>query len=153
MSDLLTKARCHFRRSFAALWMTLSVEHITCHVECYTSIRMLHIIPNVARHPECCTSSRMLHVIPKWNEGSPDKSTVPFPEILRCALDDVKSISIITPPAITEKIVEAAIKKGIENIWMQPGAESKAAIQNCLDNHINIIAGGPCLLVILGYNE
>lgn len=39
----------------------------------------------------------------------------------------VKSLSIITPPPITEKLVKAAIEQGIENIWMQPGAESKEA--------------------------
>jgi len=66
---------------------------------------------------------------------------------------EVESISIITPPAITEKIVEQAIKKGIKNIWMQPGAESKDAIDNCLKHQINIIANGPCILVVLGFNE
>ena len=64
---------------------------------------------------------------------------------------DVKSISIITQPTITEIIVRAAIKKGIENIWIQPGAENEAAFQNCLVHHVNVIAGGPCLLVTLGY--
>lgn len=67
--------------------------------------------------------------------------------------DEVESISIITPPRITEKVVEEAIKKGIKNIWMQPGAESVSAIQNCKDNHINIIAEGPCILVLLNYRE
>lgn len=66
---------------------------------------------------------------------------------------DVKSISIITPPAVTEKIVQQAIAKGIENIWMQPGAESDAAIKQCEDNHINVIAKGPCLLVTLGFHD
>lgn len=67
--------------------------------------------------------------------------------------NDVKSISIITPPQITEKIVTAAIAKGIKNIWMQPGAESEAAIANCEKNDINVIAGGPCILVVLGFHE
>ena len=67
--------------------------------------------------------------------------------------DEVKSISIITPPPITERIVVEAIKKGIQNIWMQPGAESDLAIQNCRNHQINIIAGGPCILVIMGYND
>lgn len=67
--------------------------------------------------------------------------------------DEVKSISIITPPPITERIVAEAIKKGIQNIWMQPGAESDLAIQNCRNHQINIIAGGPCILVIMGYND
>ena len=67
--------------------------------------------------------------------------------------DEVKSISIITPPFITEKIVEDAIKKGIKNIWMQPGAESDTAIQRCRMNKINIIAKGPCILVAMGYED
>lgn len=65
--------------------------------------------------------------------------------------DDVESLSIITPPAITEKIVAEAIKRGIKNIWMQPGAESRTAIQLCEDNRINVIARGPCILVELGF--
>jgi predicted CoA-binding protein len=67
--------------------------------------------------------------------------------------DDVKSISVITPPSITEKVVAAAVAKGITSIWMQPGAESKAAVQACIENGINVIADGSCILVVLGYRE
>lgn len=67
--------------------------------------------------------------------------------------ESVKSISIVTPPEITEIIVEQAIKKGIHNIWMQPGAESDAAIEICLKNNLNLIANGPCILVELGFSE
>ncbi|MCW8451064.1 CoA-binding protein [Legionella quinlivanii] len=67
--------------------------------------------------------------------------------------DEVESISIITPPAITEKIVDAAIIKGIKNIWMQPGAESESAIEQALRHEINVIARGPCILVVLGFDE
>lgn len=66
---------------------------------------------------------------------------------------DVKSISIVTPPPITEKIVQQAIAKGIENIWIQPGAESQAAIDLAEEHHINVIAKGPCILVRLGFTE
>lgn len=66
--------------------------------------------------------------------------------------DEVQSLSIITPPPITEKIVEQAIAKGIKNIWMQPGAESTKAILNCQQNGINVIANGPCILVELGFD-
>jgi predicted CoA-binding protein len=66
---------------------------------------------------------------------------------------DVESLSIITPPPITEKIVEQAIAKGIKNIWMQPGAESPAAIANCQKNNINVIADGSCILVKLHFHE
>ncbi len=63
---------------------------------------------------------------------------------------ETQSISIITPPAVTEKVVHEAIEKGIKNIWMQPGAESQAAIQAGLQAGMNVIADGSCLLVVLG---
>ncbi len=66
---------------------------------------------------------------------------------------EVKSLSIITPPNITEQVVEEAIAKGIENIWMQPGAQSPKAVARCEEAGINVIADGSCLLVVLGYHE
>ena len=67
--------------------------------------------------------------------------------------DDVQSISIITPPAVTERVVEEAARKGIRNVWMQPGAESEQAIATCEQHGINVIADGSCVLVVLGYRE
>ena len=67
--------------------------------------------------------------------------------------NEVNSISIITPPRVTEEVVKQAISKGIKNIWMQPGAESERAIQTCLDHKVNVIAKGPCILVLLGFNN
>lgn len=64
--------------------------------------------------------------------------------------DDVLSISVITPPPVTEKVVRQAAVKGIRNIWLQPGAESEDALKFCHEQGINVIAGGPCLLVELG---
>lgn len=66
---------------------------------------------------------------------------------------NINSLSIITPPQITELIVQQAITKGIKNIWMQPGAESVSAIELCKENNINIIADGSCLLVVLKYSD
>jgi uncharacterized protein len=63
------------------------------------------------------------------------------------------AISIITPPAITEKVVEAAIARGIRHIWMQPGAQSAAAVAQCREHGINVIADGSCVLVVLGYKD
>lgn len=67
--------------------------------------------------------------------------------------DDVNSISIITPPQVTEKVVEQAIAKGIKNVWMQPGAESAQAVEACEEAGINVIADGSCVLVVMGYHE
>lgn len=66
---------------------------------------------------------------------------------------DVLSISMITPPAATVKIVPQAIEKGIRNIWMQPGAEHPEAVALCHEKGINVIADGSCILVVLGYHE
>ena len=66
---------------------------------------------------------------------------------------EVKSISMITPPAVTAQLVPLAIAKGIENIWMQPGAEHPDAVALCREAGINVIADGSCLLVVLGYHD
>jgi uncharacterized protein len=66
---------------------------------------------------------------------------------------EVTSLSMITPPAITAKLVPLAIEKGITSIWMQPGAEHPAAVALCREKGVNIIADGSCLLVVLGYHE
>lgn len=65
----------------------------------------------------------------------------------------VHGISIITPPHVTESIIEQADALGIKNVWMQPGAESKRAIQRAEQAGMNLIAEGPCILVILRYHE
>ena len=62
-------------------------------------------------------------------------------------------ISIITPPTITEQVVEQAVALGIKHIWMQPGAESAKAIAHARENDVNVVAKGACVLVVLGYHE
>jgi predicted CoA-binding protein len=65
--------------------------------------------------------------------------------------DEVRSISVITPPAVTEQVVKAAAARGIRNVWMQPGAESAVALDFCRQQGINVIGDGSCILVVLGY--
>ena len=52
--------------------------------------------------------------------------------------------------AVTEKVVVEVVAAGIGHIWMQPGAESAVAIDECTTAGLSVIAGGPCLLVELG---
>jgi uncharacterized protein len=66
---------------------------------------------------------------------------------------EVKSISIITPPEVTTTVVDLAIEKGIENLWLQPGAENPQAIAKAEQYGLNVIADGSCLLVVLGYHD
>ncbi|KJE94473.1 hypothetical protein CAOG_05109 [Capsaspora owczarzaki ATCC 30864] len=56
------------------------------------------------------------------------------------------SVSVITPPAVSEGIIQDAINLGIKNVWLQPGAESAKAIQLAEQANINLIHGGPCVL-------
>jgi predicted CoA-binding protein len=64
-----------------------------------------------------------------------------------------EAVSIITPPKVTEAVVEEAGKLGIKHLWMQPGAESDAAVARARAFGMNVIAGGPCLLVVLGFRD
>jgi uncharacterized protein len=77
-------------------------------------------------------------------EAYPDLDALP---------EAVRGISIITPPSVTEAVVEKAAELGIGHLWMQPGAESEAAIARAAELGQSLIAGGACLLVVLGYRE
>ena len=63
----------------------------------------------------------------------------PAVEGVTCAKDlaslpePVHGLSIITPPPITEALVEAAAEVGIPRLWLQPGAESEAAIERAAE--------------------
>lgn len=74
----------------------------------------------------------------------PDLASLPHP---------VHGLSIITPPPVTEKLVEEAAAAGVKHVWMQPGAESRRAVERARQLGMNVISGGPCLLVALGYRE
>ena len=73
-----------------------------------------------------------------------DLSTLPEP---------VHGISVITPPRISEWVIEQAAALGIERVWMQPGAESIAAIARAEAAGMSVIADGSCILVELGYTN
>lgn len=87
------------------------------------------------------------------NPNEPEIEGIPCVATIENLPLDVESISMITPPAITAKLVPMAIQKGIKNIWMQPGAEHPEAVALCLTNGVNVIADGSCILVVLGYHE
>jgi predicted CoA-binding protein len=74
----------------------------------------------------------------------PDLASLPEP---------VHGVSIVTPPAITEKVVEQAAAAGIRHVWMQPGAESPAAIRKAEALGLALIHSGPCALVAQGFRD
>jgi predicted CoA-binding protein len=65
----------------------------------------------------------------------------------------VHGVSVVTPPHIAEAIVEQAAAIGVRNIWFQPGAESERAVARAEELGINVIANGPCILVVMRYRE
>jgi predicted CoA-binding protein len=96
-------------------------------------------LPVYAVNPSCPTGQRI--------EGVPVYATLAdLPEA-------VHGVSIITPPHVTETIVDEAIALGIRHLWMQPGAESLGAIAKARRAGISVIEGGPCILVVLGFRE
>jgi len=75
-----------------------------------------------------------------------------FPN-LRSVPEKVHAVSIITPYPVTERVVEEAGELGIKHVWMQPGAESAKAIKRATELGMSVIAGGACILVVLGFRE
>jgi uncharacterized protein len=67
--------------------------------------------------------------------------------------ETVHGLSIITPPQVTQQVVAQAAQLGIRHIWMQPGAESDSAVELAQQAGINVIWGGPCILVVLRFRE
>ena len=48
-------------------------------------------------------------------------------------------VNLVVPPEVTEKIVREANELGLARIWMQPGAESEAAIDYCHEQGMQVV--------------
>lgn len=48
---------------------------------------------------------------------------------LKALPEKVGGVLVVVPPAQAEKVVHEAHEEGIDRVWLQQGAESKAAIQ------------------------
>ena len=48
-------------------------------------------------------------------------------------------VDLVVPPAVTEQVVREAHHLGLTRIWMQPGAESQAAIDYCHQHSIQVV--------------
>ncbi len=64
------------------------------------------------------------------------------------ALPQVPQVAVmVVPPAATEAAVAECARLGIGQVWMQPGAESEAAVRACHAADIAVVSGGPCIMV------
>lgn len=48
-------------------------------------------------------------------------------------------VDFVCPPGATEQFVRQMVEMGIDRAWMQPGAESREAIQYCLEHDIEVL--------------
>jgi predicted CoA-binding protein len=87
------------------------------------------------------------------NPGAVEIEGVPCSADLSSLPAGVHGASVITPPEVTEGIIEEAARAGITRLWIQPGAESERGLQRAQELGLEVIAGGPCLLVSLGYRD
>jgi len=61
----------------------------------------------------------------------------------------VDAVVTVVQPAVTEQIVHDCERLGIHLFWMQIGSESKAAIADAQNAGFHLVAGGPCIMVML----
>lgn len=50
--------------------------------------------------------------------------------------EHVDIVIFAVPPQVVVSILPDVVKKGIKKIWMQPGSESKEAVQFCKEHEI-----------------
>ena len=86
---------------------------------------------------------RVLAVHPAHNtvEGDPC-----YPN-LAALPEPVDGIVVVVPPEVTEQIVREADAVGIRRVWLQPGAESTAAIRYCEEHGLDVIHD-ECVMVL-----
>ncbi|MBC7341609.1 MAG: CoA-binding protein [Clostridia bacterium] len=51
----------------------------------------------------------------------------------------VDVVDIVVPPKSAEEVIKEAKELGIQRIWLQPGAESEAAIKFCQENGLKCV--------------
>ena len=75
------------------------------------------------------------------------------------SLKEAHSIDVVVtlvPPKVTEKVLEKVLRKGIKKVWMQPGSESKKAINYCKENNIDYNENPseimPCIMIVRRQN-
>jgi predicted CoA-binding protein len=71
-------------------------------------------------------------------------------EKVYATLSEVKEkidvVIFVTQPKVTEKVLEEVKILGIKNVWLQPGAQSDAAIEFCKKNTIECIHDA-CIMI------
>ena len=56
------------------------------------------------------------------------------------------AVVIMTPPQATEAVVKECSEAGLNRVWVQPGAESAAALKWAADHNMDVV-NGQCILM------
>jgi predicted CoA-binding protein len=64
-----------------------------------------------------------------------------------------RAVSVVAPPAASGAIIADALLAGVKHLWFQPGAEDAVAVEAARKAGIEVIAFGPCVLVVLGFRD
>jgi predicted CoA-binding protein len=87
---------------------------------------------------------------------NPNRTTIegePCYARLRDLPEGVHGVSLITQPTVSATVVDEALELGVRHFWFQPGAEHAGAIERARAAGAVVIGNGPCLLVVLGYDD
>lgn len=55
-------------------------------------------------------------------------------------------VNIVVPPRVTVRILEQCLDKGLDNIWLQPGAESPESLSFLQEHGFNYLANA-CIMI------
>jgi uncharacterized protein len=62
--------------------------------------------------------------------------------------EKVDGLFLSTKPAVSEQLVREAAELGIGHVWLQQGAETRAAVQFCQEHGIDVVSG-ECILMYM----
>lgn len=110
-------------------------------------------VAGVSRHPE-----KYGHIVYQKLKGAGYKVYAINPNTDSIAgdpcypsLDNVPAaidcVVTVTPPEVTEKTVRDAGHLRVPFIWMQPGSESTSAYNLARAFSMQVVSGGPCIMV------
>ena len=61
--------------------------------------------------------------------------------------EPVDCVVTVVAPEVTFEIVRQAGQLGVRHMWMQPGSESESAVIEAHAQGIDVVSGGPCIMV------
>jgi predicted CoA-binding protein len=61
----------------------------------------------------------------------------------------IDCVVTVTPPVVTEKTIRDAGHLRVPFVWMQPGSESTSAYNLARALSMQVVSGGPCIMVAI----